>query len=136
MKVGEYLIYLACFKGLFVIDVKAKISGWMEKFGIEDWWDKKVEEFFKGMQQKIQFIVIVVYEFKLLILDEFFFGLDFVNINLIKDEIYSLCGKGMSIIFFIYCMEQVEEICEYIVFINKGENVLEGKVSVVKDCFK
>lgn len=136
MKVGEHLTYLARLKGLSATDAKAKISGWMEKFGIEDWWDKKVEELSKGMQQKIQFIATVVHEPKLLILDEPFSGLDPVNTNLIKDEIHSLRGKGMSIIFSTHRMEQVEEICEHIVLINKGENVLEGKVSAVKDRFK
>ena len=136
MKVGEHLTYLARLKGLSATDAKAKISGWMEKFGIEDWWDKKVEELSKGMQQKIQFIATIVHEPKLLILDEPFSGLDPVNTNLIKDEIHSLRGKGMSIIFSTHRMEQVEEICEHIVLINKGENVLEGKVSAVKDRFK
>lgn len=136
MKVGEHLTYLARLKGLSATDAKTKISAWMEKFGIEDWWDKKVEELSKGMQQKIQFIATVVHEPKLLILDEPFSGLDPVNTNLIKDEIHSLRGKGMSIIFSTHRMEQVEEICEHIVLINKGENVLEGKVSAVKDRFK
>lgn len=136
MKVGEHLTYLARLKGLSATDARAKISDWMEKFGIEDWWDKKVEELSKGMQQKIQFIATVVHEPKLLILDEPFSGLDPVNTNLIKDEIHSLRGKGMSIIFSTHRMEQVEEICEHIVLINKGENVLEGKVSAVKDRFK
>ncbi|MEQ8702495.1 MAG: ATP-binding cassette domain-containing protein [Phaeodactylibacter sp.] len=136
MKVGEHLTYLARLKGLSAKDAKSKISDWMEKFGIEDWWDKKVEELSKGMQQKIQFIATVVHEPKLLILDEPFSGLDPVNTNLIKDEIHSLRGKGMSIIFSTHRMEQVEEICEHIVLINKGENVLEGKVSAVKDRFK
>lgn len=136
MKVGEHLTYLARLKGLSAKDARAKISAWMEKFGIEDWWDKKVEELSKGMQQKIQFIATVVHEPKLLILDEPFSGLDPVNTNLIKDEIHSLRGKGMSIIFSTHRMEQVEEICEHIVLINKGENVLEGKVSAVKDRFK
>lgn len=136
MKVGDHLTYLARLKGLSAKDAKAKISDWMEKFGIEDWWGKKVEELSKGMQQKIQFIATVVHEPKLLILDEPFSGLDPVNTNLIKDEIHSLRDKGMSIIFSTHRMEQVEEICEHIVLINKGENVLEGKVSAVKDRFK
>ena len=136
MKVGDHLTYLARLKGLSATDAKAKISAWMEKFGIEDWWGKKVEELSKGMQQKIQFIATVVHEPKLLILDEPFSGLDPVNTNLIKAEIHSLREKGMSIIFSTHRMEQVEEICEHIVLINQGENVLEGKVSAVKDRFK
>ena len=136
MKVGDHLTYLARLKGLSPQEAKAKITAWMEKFGIQDWWNKKVEELSKGMQQKIQFIATVVHEPKLLILDEPFSGLDPVNTNLIKDEIYNLREKGMSIIFSTHRMEQVEEICEHIVLINKGENVLEGKVSEVRDRFK
>lgn len=136
MKVGDHLTYLARLKGLSAKEAKAKISGWMEKFDIEDWWGKKVEELSKGMQQKIQFIATVVHQPKLLILDEPFSGLDPVNTNLIKDEIHNLRAQGMSIVFSTHRMEQVEEICEHIVLIHKGENVLEGKVGAVKDRFK
>lgn len=136
MKVGAHLTYLARLKGLSAVDAKTKIGGWFEKFGIEDWWDKKVEELSKGMQQKIQFIATVVHEPKLLILDEPFSGLDPVNTNLIKAEIHELRNKGVSIIFSTHRMEQVEEICEHIVLIHRGENVLEGKVAAVKDQFK
>lgn len=136
MKVGEHLTYLARLKGLSAADAKAKISHWMEKFGIDSWRDKKVEELSKGMQQKIQFIATVVHGPKLLILDEPFSGLDPVNTNLIKDEIYELQQQGMSIIFSTHRMEQVEEVCEHIVLINAGKNVLEGKVAEVKNRFK
>lgn len=136
MKVGAHLTYLARLKGLSARDAKDKIGAWFEKFGIEDWWDKKVEELSKGMQQKIQFITTVVHEPKLLILDEPFSGLDPVNTNLIKSEIHELRDKGVSIIFSTHRMEQVEEICEHIVLINQGENVLEGRVAAVKDKFK
>lgn len=136
MKVGDHLLYLARLKGLSKTEAKARLTSWMEKFGIVDWWGKKVEELSKGMQQKIQFIATVVHEPKLLILDEPFSGLDPVNANLIKDEIYQLREQGMSIIFSTHRMEQVEEVCERIVLINKGRNILEGKVSEVKDRFK
>lgn len=136
MKVGEHLTYLARLKGLSAADAKAKIDHWMEKFGIDSWRDKKVEELSKGMQQKIQFIATVVHGPKLLILDEPFSGLDPVNTNLIKDEIYELQQQGMSIIFSTHRMEQVEEVCEHIVLINAGKNVLEGKVAEVKNRFK
>ena len=136
MKVGAHLTYLARLKGLSARDAKDKIGAWFEKFGIEDWWDKKVEELSKGMQQKIQFIATVVHDPKLLILDEPFSGLDPLNTNLIKSEIDELRDKGVSIIFSTHRMEQVEEICEHIVLINRGENVLEGRVAVVKDQFK
>ncbi len=136
MKVGDHLMYLAQLKGLSKKDAKSKIDYWFEKFGIEDWWPKKVEELSKGMQQKIQFISTVVHEPKLLILDEPFSGLDPINTNLIKDEIYELNRKGTSIIFSTHRMEQVEEICEHIVLINKGKNVLQGTVADVKNQFK
>ena len=136
MKVGEHLLYLAQLKDLSKKDAKQKINHWFEKFEITDWWDKKVEELSKGMQQKIQFVATVVHEPKLLILDEPFSGLDPINTNLIKDEIRELQRKGTSIIFSTHRMEQVEEICEEIVLINQGKNVLEGKVGAVKNQFK
>jgi ABC-2 type transport system ATP-binding protein len=136
MKVGDHLLYLAQLKGMSKLEAKTKIDSWFEKFEIKDWWDKKVEELSKGMQQKIQFISTVVHEPKLLILDEPFSGLDPINTNLIKDEIHELNRKGISIIFSTHRMEQVEEICEHIVLINKGENVLEGRVKDIKDQFK
>lgn len=132
MKVGEQLIYLARLKGMPQKEANKKLKAWLEKFGIVDWWDKKVEELSKGMQQKIQFIATVVHEPKLLILDEPFSGLDPINTNLIKDEIDELNRKGTSIIFSTHRMEQVEEICENIVLINKGQKVLEGRVDQIK----
>lgn len=136
MKVGEHLLYLARLKGLSKRDARARLQAWFGKFGIEDWWHKKVEELSKGMQQKIQFIATVVHEPKLLILDEPFSGLDPINTNLIKAEIDELHRKGASIIFSTHRMEQVEEICEYIVLINKGRNILEGSVQDVTERFK
>jgi len=136
MKVGDHLVYLARLKGLGKQQAKDSIQHWMEKFDIEDWWDKKVEELSKGMQQKIQFISTVIHQPPLLILDEPFSGLDPVNTNLIKDEIHQLKSQGVSIIFSTHRMEQVEEICEHIVLINNGKNVLEGEVASVKDRFK
>lgn len=136
MKVGEHLLYLAQLKDLSKKEAKSKIDHWLEKFEIQDWWNKKVEELSKGMQQKIQFVATVVHEPKLLILDEPFSGLDPINTNLIKDEIRELQQKGTSIIFSTHRMEQVEEICEEIVLINKGKNVLEGKMDAIKNEFK
>lgn len=136
MKVGEHLTYLARLKGLNAVAAREQINYWLEKFEIRDWWNKKVEELSKGMQQKIQFIATVVHQPKLLILDEPFSGLDPVNTNLIKQEIHHLQGEGVSIIFSTHRMEQVEEICEHIVLINQGRNVLEGKVSDIKNKFK
>lgn len=136
MKVGEHLMYLARLKGMSKNQAREKINYWFEKFDITDWWGKKVEELSKGMQQKIQFITTVVHEPKLLILDEPFSGLDPINTNLIKDEIDQLHRQGTSIIFSTHRMEQVEEICEYIVLINQGKNILEGRVKEVKEQFK
>lgn len=136
MKVGEHLLYLARLKGLSKTDARAAIDGWLDKFQIADWWNKKVEELSKGMQQKIQFIATVVHKPKILILDEPFSGLDPINTNLIKSEIHRLQQEGTSIIFSTHRMEQVEEICEHIVLINAGKKVLDGDVSTIKQQFK
>ena len=136
MKVGEHLVYLARLKGMSATAAKSAIKEWMEKFEISDWWNKRVEELSKGMQQKIQFIATVVHRPKLLILDEPFSGLDPINTNLIKDEINKMHQDGISIIFSTHRMEQVEEICKEIVLINQGKNILQGTVQGVKDQFK
>ena len=136
MKVGDHLLYLARLKGLTKKDARKEIDHWFEKFSIQDWWSKKVEELSKGMQQKIQFIATVIHRPKLLILDEPFSGLDPINTNLIKDEIDEMHRNGTSIIFSTHRMEQVEEICEYIVLINNGKNILQGKVADIKAHFK
>ncbi len=136
MKVGEHLLYLAQLKGLSKKNAKIELDHWLNKFEIQDWWNKKVEELSKGMQQKIQFISTVIHKPDLLILDEPFSGLDPINTNLIKDEIDELQRNGTSIIFSTHRMEQVEEICEYIVLINKGQNILQGRVEDVKNQFK
>ncbi len=136
MKVGEHLTYLGRLKGLGERECKEKLQYWLEKFEITDWYKKKIEELSKGMQQKIQFIATVLHEPKLLILDEPFSGLDPVNTNLIKDEIHRLNQNGTSVIFSTHRMEQVEEICEQIVLINKGQKILEGRVNDIKNDFK
>ena len=136
MKVGDQLLYLARLKGLSLAHAKERIDYWMDRFQIADWWNKKVEELSKGMQQKIQFITTIVHEPQLLILDEPFSGLDPINTNLIKEEIYKLKQQGVSIIFSTHRMEQVEEICEHIVLINNGKNVLDGDVNAIKERFK
>ncbi len=136
MKVGDQLIYLARLKGLTAVEAKKAIREWMKRFEILDWWNKKIGELSKGMQQKIQFIATVVHRPKLLILDEPFSGLDPINTNLIKDEIRKLNDEGVSIIFSTHRMEQVEEICEDIVLINNGKNILEGKVAAIKQKHK
>jgi ABC-2 type transport system ATP-binding protein len=136
MKVGDQLMYLAQLKGLSYNDARTQIKYWFERLDIVDWWGKKVEELSKGMQQKAQFISTVIHRPRMLILDEPFSGLDPVNANLLKDEIYELHKQGTSIIFSTHRMEQVEEICDKIVLINKGQNVLFGGVNEIKQNFK
>jgi ABC-2 type transport system ATP-binding protein len=136
MKVGEQLTYLARLKGLSAAETKQELRMWFERFDIKSWWNKKVEELSKGMQQKVQFIATVLHKPKLLILDEPFSGLDPINTNLIKDEIRKLNEQGTSIIFSTHRMEQVEEMCEYIVLIHEGKNVLDGRVNDIKQRFK
>jgi ABC-2 type transport system ATP-binding protein len=136
MKVGEQMLYLAQLKGLSKAQAEHEIRYWFTRLDIISWWDKKVDELSKGMQQKAQFVSTVLHKPKLLILDEPFSGLDPVNANLIKDEIYELHKQGTSIIFSTHRMEQVEEICDQIVLINKGQNVLQGGVGDIKQRFK
>jgi len=136
MKVEEQITYLARLKGFTKKEAKNELNYWLEKFDIQDWRNKKVEELSKGMQQKIQFITTVIHKPKLLILDEPFSGLDPVNANLIRDEIDDLHKQGTTILFSTHRMEQVEQICEHIVLINKGTNVLNGSVTEIKDQFK
>lgn len=136
MKVGKQLMYLAQLKGLEKADAQKKIDFWLHRFGIEDWAGKKIEELSKGMQQKIQFISTVMHEPPLLILDEPFSGLDPVNAQVIREEIYRLKEKGVSIIFSTHRMESVEEICDEIVLINKGEIKLQGSVYDIQQQFK
>ena len=136
MKIGEELIYLAKLKGLTPKNAKEKIKEWMRRFKIEDWWDKKVNELSKGMQQKVQFITTIVHEPELIIFDEPFTGLDPVNTNLIKSEILKLRDRGTTIIFSTHRMEQIEEICEDIALINNGNIVLKGKIEDIKQTYK
>ena len=136
MKIGEQAMYLAQLKGLSHKDAMAKIKKWFIKFEMESWWNKKVEDLSKGMGQKLQFVTTVLHEPKLIILDEPFSGLDPVNSNLIKDEIYNLAKSGSTIIFSTHRMEQVEEICNHIVLVNKGTKILDGTVKQVKQEFK
>ena len=136
MDVESHLLYLARLKGLSKREARERLGYWFARFGIETWRAKKVEELSKGMQQKIQFIATVVHDPALVILDEPFSGLDPINTNLIKDEIYELAQAGKQIVFSTHRMEQVEEVCDYIVLIDKGRNVLEGYVREVKDRFR
>ncbi len=136
MKIGEQAVYLAQLKGLSKSVALSRTKEWFIRFGMESWWNKKVEDLSKGMGQKLQFVTTVLHEPKLIILDEPFSGLDPVNTNLIKDEIYGLSRKGCSIIFSTHRMEQVEEICDHIILVNKGKKILDGGVSQVTQQFK
>jgi ABC-2 type transport system ATP-binding protein len=136
MKIGEQALYLAQLKGLSRSDAMFKIKEWFVKFEMQSWWNKKVEDLSKGMSQKLQFVTTVLHEPKLIILDEPFSGLDPVNANLIKDEIFNLAQKGSTVIFSTHRMEQVEEICDHIVLVNKGKKILDGTVSDIKNQFK
>ena len=136
MKVYEHLIYLARLKDLSSYDARAKVNYWLDRFEIGSWRQKKIEELSKGMAQKIQFIATVLHDPSLLILDEPFSGLDPINARLIEDEIYNLRQAGKTIIFSTHRMEQVEEICDDIVLVNKGKMILNGKVAALKQQFK
>lgn len=136
MKIGEQALYLAQLKGLSKADAMAKIKEWFVRLEMQSWWGKKVEDLSKGMSQKLQFVTTVLHEPKLIILDEPFSGLDPVNANLIKDEIFRLAKNGATIIFSTHRMEQVEEICDHIVLVNKGKKILDGTVADVKQQFK
>ena len=136
MKVGEQALYLAQLKGLRRTDAERKMREWFQRFDMESWWNKKVEDLSKGMGQKLQFVTTILHEPKLVILDEPFSGLDPVNANLIKDEIYRLARNGATIIFSTHRMEQVEEICDHIALVNKGQKILDGTVQNVKHEYK
>jgi ABC-2 type transport system ATP-binding protein len=136
MKIGEQALYLAQLKGISKKEATEKITFWFKRLQMETWWNKKVEDLSKGMQQKLQFVITVLHEPKLIILDEPFSGLDPINANLIKDEIYRLAQNGTSIIFSTHRMEQVEEICDKIVLVNKGKVILGGTVAEVKNKYK
>lgn len=136
MKVGEQALYLAQLKNLSRTDALKRLKMLFDKFEIGSWWNKKVEELSKGMQQKVQFIVTIVHEPELLIFDEPFSGFDPINVNLLKDEILQLREKGSTIIFSTHNMSSVEELCDYFTLLNKAEKILEGKVYDVKTRFK
>jgi ABC-2 type transport system ATP-binding protein len=132
MEVGEQALYLARLKGLSRQEAVKRLKFWFEKFEITTWWNKKIEELSKGMQQKVQFIVTVLHEPELLILDEPFSGFDPINANLIKNEILELKKKGTSIIFSTHNMSSVEELCDDIALINQSKKILEGSVKDIR----
>lgn len=135
MKVGEQALYLAQLKGLSRHDAEQRLHRWFEKFEIDSWWNRKVEELSKGMQQKVQFIVTVLHEPQLLIFDEPFSGFDPVNATLLKNEILSLRDKGATVIFSTHNMSSVEEICDDIALIHQSHVVLQGGVQSIRESY-
>jgi len=136
MKVGEQVLYLAQLKGLSKAEAKKRLKFWFEKLEIGDWWNKKIQELSKGMAQKIQFVVTVLHQPKLLIFDEPFSGFDPINANLIKDQILQLREEGATVIFATHRMESVEELCDHIALIHKSNKILDGKLQDIKRQYK
>ncbi len=136
MKVGEQAMYFAQLKGLSYAEAAEQVRYWFTRLEMQSWWNKKVEDLSKGMHQKLQFIITVLHKPKLIILDEPFSGLDPLNANIIKDEIFRLAREGSTIIFSTHRMEQVEEICDHIILVNKGRKILDGSVADVKQQYK
>ena len=136
MKVGEQALYLAQLKGMSKSEAKQRLKYWFEKLEIGDWWNKKIQELSKGMAQKIQFVVTVLHQPKLLIFDEPFSGFDPINANLIKDEILQLRNEGATVIFSTHRMESVEELCDHIALIHKSNKILDGKLQDIKRDYK
>src|SRR5690606_35969315 len=132
MKVGEQMIYLAQLKGLSKTEAKKKLSYWFEKLDIATWWDKRIEDLSKGMQQKVQFIATILHDPRLIILDEPFSGFDPVNAQIIQEEILELNKNGATIIYSTHRMETVEELCDNIALINKSKKILDGAVKDIK----
>ena len=136
MKVGEQALYLAQLKGLSKSEAKKRLKYWFDKFDIAAWWDKKIEELSKGMAQKVQFIVTVLHQPKLLIFDEPFSGFDPINAQLIAKEILQLRDEGATIIFSTHRMESVEEMCDYIALIDESNKIIDGKLDDIKRQFR
>ncbi|HXB41162.1 MAG TPA: ATP-binding cassette domain-containing protein [Bacteroidia bacterium] len=136
MKVGEQSLYLARLKGMSKADAMKELKVWFGKFEMGGWWNKKIEELSKGMQQKVQFIVTVIHKPKLLILDEPFSGFDPINAQLIRNEILDLRKNGTTVIFSTHNMGSVEELCDYIALINKSQKILDGSVKEIRKTYR
>ncbi len=132
MKVGDQALFFAKLKGLKTREAETQLRAWFEKFGISDWWNKKVEELSKGMAQKVQFIVTVLHRPKLLIFDEPFSGFDPINAELLKNEILQLRDEGATVIFSTHNMESVEALCDNFTLINRSRNILSGNVAEIR----
>jgi len=135
MKVGEQSLYLCQLKGLSKTDALKNLKKWFEKFEIQSWWDKKVEELSKGMQQKIQFIITILHKPEILIFDEPFSGFDPINTKILKEEILELKKNGATIIFSTHNMSSVEEICDHIALINKSKKIVEGEINHIRSTY-
>jgi ABC-2 type transport system ATP-binding protein len=135
MKVGEQALYLCQLKGMSKADALKSLKKWFEKFEIQTWWDKKVEELSKGMQQKIQFIITILHKPEILIFDEPFSGFDPINTNILKEEILELRKNGATIIFSTHNMASVEEICDHIALINKSKKILDGDINYIRNTY-
>ena len=135
MKVGEQAIFFARLKGMSRREAIARLKEWFIRFGIEDWWNKKVEDLSKGMAQKVQFITTILHKPELLIFDEPFSGFDPINANILKQEILRLRDEGATVIFSTHNMSSVEEICDHITLINKSRNILSGSTDEVRRRF-
>lgn len=135
MKVGEQAVYLARLKGLSKAEATKRVKEWFDRFEMSGWWKKKIDELSKGMQQKVQFIVTVLHEPRLLILDEPFSGFDPINANLIKDEIIRLRDKGATIILSTHNMGSVEELCDHIALLNRSKKILDGNVKEIRRAY-
>lgn len=136
MRVGEQCVYLAQLKGLSAAEAKKRLKYWFDRLEIGDWWNKKIQELSKGMAQKIQFVVTVLHEPKLLIFDEPFSGFDPINANLIKEEILKLRDDGATVIFSTHRMESVEEMCDHIALLHKSNKILDGKLIDIKRAYQ
>ena len=136
MNVGEQALYLAQLKGINRNDAIKRLKYWFEKFEIISWWNRKVEELSKGMQQKVQFIVTIIHEPRLLIFDEPFSGFDPINVNILKEEILELQKKGVTIIFSTHNMASVEELCDQIALIHQSKKILDGNVWDIRKTYK
>lgn len=136
MEIGEQMLYLAQLKGLSKADATKQIKYWFEKMEMQTWWNKKVEDLSKGMQQKVQFVATIVHGPELIILDEPFSGFDPVNAEIITNEILELNKKGATIIFSTHRMESVEQLCDYIALLNKSKKILDGKVKDIKNSYR
>lgn len=136
MEIGEQVLYLAQLKGLNKADAIKRLKFWFEKMDMEDWWNKKVEDLSKGMQQKVQFVATVLHQPELVILDEPFSGFDPLNADIIKKEILELNKQGTTIIFSTHRMETVEELCDHIALLNKSKKILDGSVKDIKNSYR